>query len=64
VGHASRFDDLLCVKVSRVSVSQSGLKTGGCATVDGAHDTIVEIAWSQSRRRTGQCNRLRQILLP
>jgi hypothetical protein len=64
VGHASRSNDLLCVKVSRASVSQSGLKTGGCATVDGARDTIVEIALSQSRRRTGQCNGLRQTLLP
>jgi hypothetical protein len=30
----------------------------------GAHDTITEVASESSRRRTGRCDRLRQILLP
>jgi hypothetical protein len=32
------------VKVSLARVSQSDLKTGGGATTDGAHGTIVEVA--------------------
>jgi hypothetical protein len=35
---------LLRVKASLARVSQSGLKTDGCATTGGAHDTIVEVA--------------------
>jgi hypothetical protein len=45
VGHASRSSDLLCVKVSRASISQSGLKTSVGATVDGARGTIVEVTF-------------------
>jgi hypothetical protein len=43
-GHASRSSDLLHVKISLVRVSQSGLKTSGCATTGGACDTIMEVA--------------------
>jgi hypothetical protein len=44
VGHVLRSSGLLRVKVSQNRVSQSGLKTGGGATVGGAHDTITEVA--------------------
>jgi hypothetical protein len=44
VGHVSRSSSLLHVEASRVRVSQSDLKTGGCATVGGACDTITEVA--------------------
>jgi hypothetical protein len=44
VGHTSRSSDLLHVIASRARIFQSGLKTGGCATVGGACDTIVEVA--------------------
>jgi hypothetical protein len=40
-GHASRSSGLLRVEAR---VSQSGLKTGGGATVDGARGTIAEVA--------------------
>jgi hypothetical protein len=43
-GHASRSSSLLGVKASLVSVSQSGLKTGGCAMMGGARGTITEVA--------------------
>jgi hypothetical protein len=43
-GHASRSSVLLHVEASLTRVSQSGLKTGGGATVDGAHGTIAEVA--------------------
>jgi hypothetical protein len=48
--HASRSNGLLCVKVSRSRVFHSGIKTGGGATTDGAHDTIAEVASKTSRR--------------
>jgi hypothetical protein len=44
VGHASRSSDLLSVEVSLPRVSQSGLKTGGCAITGGARDTIMKVA--------------------
>jgi hypothetical protein len=44
VGHVSRSSSLLGVEVSLARVSQSGLKTGGGATTDGAHGTIAEVA--------------------
>jgi hypothetical protein len=44
VGHASRSNSLFHVEVSRGSVFQSGLKTGGGVTAGGAHDTITEVA--------------------
>jgi hypothetical protein len=44
VGHASRFSDLLCVEASLTRVFQSGLKTGGSATIGGARGTIVKVA--------------------
>jgi hypothetical protein len=44
VGHASRSSDLLGVEASLARVSQSGLKTGGCATTGGACGTIAEVA--------------------
>jgi hypothetical protein len=43
-GHASRSSSLLGVEVSLARVSQSGLKTGGCATTGGARGTIAEVA--------------------
>jgi hypothetical protein len=44
VGHASRSSNLLGVESSLARVSQSGLKTGGCATTGGARGTITEVA--------------------
>jgi hypothetical protein len=44
VGHASRSSGLLGMEASLARVSQSGLKTGGCAMVGGACGTIVEVA--------------------
>jgi hypothetical protein len=43
VGHVSRSSGLLRVKTSLARVFQSGLKTGGDATVGGAHGTITEV---------------------
>jgi hypothetical protein len=43
-GHASRSSDLLRVEASLARVSQSGLKTGGGATMGGARGTITEVA--------------------
>jgi hypothetical protein len=43
VGHVSRSSGLLCVEASLARVSQSGLKTGGGATTDGARGTIMEV---------------------
>jgi hypothetical protein len=43
-GHALRSSDLLRVEVSLARVSQSGLKTGGGATMSGARGTIAEVA--------------------
>jgi hypothetical protein len=48
MGHASRSNGLLHMKVSLAMVSQSGLKTDGCATVGGAHGTITEVASKSS----------------
>jgi hypothetical protein len=44
VGHASRSSGLLGVEASLAMVSQSGLKTGGGATMGGARDTIADVA--------------------
>jgi hypothetical protein len=44
VGHASRSSGLLHMEASLDMVSQSGLKTGGCAMMGGACDTIVKVA--------------------
>jgi hypothetical protein len=44
VGHASRSSSLLRMEASLARVSQSGLKTGGGATTDGAHGTIMEVS--------------------
>jgi hypothetical protein len=41
MGHVSRYSGLLHVKASRARVSQSDLKTGGCATTSGARGTIT-----------------------
>jgi hypothetical protein len=46
-GHTSKSSGLLHVEASLARVSQSGLKTGGGATVDGACGTIVEVASGQ-----------------
>jgi hypothetical protein len=42
--HVSRSSGLLHVEVSLVRVFQSGLKTGGGMTTDGARGTITEVA--------------------
>jgi hypothetical protein len=42
-GQASRSSSLLGVEASLAMVSQSGLKTGGGATMGGAHGTITEV---------------------
>jgi hypothetical protein len=44
VGHASRSSDLLHVEASLARISQSGLKTGGGATMGGARDTNAEVS--------------------
>jgi hypothetical protein len=44
VGHASKSSGLFGMEVSLDRVYQSGLKTGGGATRDGEHGTIVEVA--------------------
>jgi hypothetical protein len=43
-GHALRSSSLLGVEASLTMVSQSGLKTGGGATMNGARGTITEVA--------------------
>jgi hypothetical protein len=42
-GHMSRSSGLLHVEASLARVSQSGLKTGGGATMGGARGTIAEV---------------------
>jgi hypothetical protein len=44
VRHASRSNNLLHVEASLTRVSQSGLMTGGGATMGGARVTITEVA--------------------
>jgi hypothetical protein len=44
MGHISRSSSLLSVEASLAKISQSGLKTGGGATTDGARGTIAEVA--------------------
>jgi hypothetical protein len=44
VGHTSRSSGLLGVEASLNRVSQSSLKTGGCATMSGARGIIAEVA--------------------
>jgi hypothetical protein len=44
MGHASKSSGLLDMEVSLGRVYQSGLKTGGGATRDGEHGTIVKVA--------------------
>jgi hypothetical protein len=48
VGHVLRSSGLLGVEASLARVSQSGLKTGGGATVGGARGTITEVALEAS----------------
>jgi hypothetical protein len=48
VRHASRSGGLLHHEASHARVSQSDLKTGGGATVGGAHGTIMEVALGSS----------------
>jgi hypothetical protein len=43
-GHASRSSSLLGVEASLTRVSQSGLKTSGCATMGGARGIIANVA--------------------
>jgi hypothetical protein len=64
VGYMSRSSGFLGVEASLARVSQSGLKTGGGATVGGARGTTAEVASEASVRRTGRCNGMCQTLLP
>jgi hypothetical protein len=48
VGHASRSSGLLHVEASLARVFQSGLKTGGSATIGGARGTIIKVALEAS----------------
>jgi hypothetical protein len=48
VGHTSRSSGLLRVEASLARVSQSGLKTGGGATVGGGCGTITEVTSESS----------------
>jgi hypothetical protein len=43
VGHTLRSSCLLCVEASLARVYQSGLKTGGGATMGGARGTITDV---------------------
>jgi hypothetical protein len=43
-GRTSRYSGLLSVEVSLARVSQSDLKTGGCAMAGGVRGTIAEVA--------------------
>jgi hypothetical protein len=64
VGHVSRSNGLLHVEASQARVFQSGLKTGGGATTDGAHGAITEVALRSSQTRMSRCDELYQTLLP
>jgi hypothetical protein len=44
MGHPLKSSGLLRVEASLARVSQSGLKTGGGATMGDARDTIAEVA--------------------
>jgi hypothetical protein len=44
VGYALRYSSLLHVEASLDRVFQSGMKTGGCATMGGARGIIMEFA--------------------
>jgi hypothetical protein len=48
VGHASRSSSLVCVEAGLTRVFQSGLKTGGDATMGGTRGTIMEVALEAS----------------
>jgi hypothetical protein len=48
VGHVLRYSGMLHVEASLSGVSQSGLKTGGGATVGGARGTIAEVVSKSS----------------
>jgi hypothetical protein len=48
VGHASRSSGLVHVEASLARVSQSGMKTGGGATMGGACGTIAEVVLEAS----------------
>jgi hypothetical protein len=52
-GHVLRSSCLLRMEASLARVSQSGLKTGGGATIGGARGTIAEVVSEASLRRTG-----------
>jgi hypothetical protein len=47
-GHALRSSGLLHVKASLARISQSGLKTGGCAMTGGTRGTIMEVVSESS----------------
>jgi ABC-type Co2+ transport system permease subunit len=44
MGHASRYNGLLHLKVSHVRIFQSVLKTDGGMTTSGAHNIIAKVA--------------------
>jgi hypothetical protein len=47
-GHTSRSSGLVHVEASLARVSQSGLKTSGCATMGGARGTIAKVTLKAS----------------
>jgi hypothetical protein len=63
VGHASRSGVLRCMEASGARIFQSGLNSVRGVTVSGAHNIIMKVAWSSSRRRTSRYDGLRQTLL-
>jgi hypothetical protein len=63
-GHASRSSSLLGVEANLARVSESGLKTGGGATMGCARGTVAEVASEASWRWMGRCDGLCQTLLP
>jgi hypothetical protein len=48
VGHALRSNNLFRLEVNHAMISHSGLKTGGCVMMSGAHDIITEVVSSRS----------------
>jgi hypothetical protein len=63
VRHVSRSFGLLSLEASLARLFQSGLKTGGDTTADGAHGIITEVTLGSNQRCMSQCDWLRQILL-
>jgi hypothetical protein len=63
-GHALRSGSLLQLEASRARISQSDLKTGGCAMTGDAHSIIVKVTLRWSWRWMSRFDGLRRTLLP